>query len=242
MSTISTPPFRRGAVRPIEALRGGWNLVKDQYWMFLGIAFVGIMIGSLAPLGILMGPMMCGMDMAFLRRLRGEPVTFDMLFKGFDYFKESVIATLIQVVPFLLVFLPVYVLSFVVFMTTFQPGRRGAPPPDPIPFIIFVVVVWVAIMVVSIILGAFFIFTYPLIVDQKLSGLDAVKMSVRAAAANLGGVLGLMLINVVLGFVGVLACYVGAILVLPITYASWVVAYKQVFSPQEEPPPVPSSL
>ncbi len=241
MSAISTPSFRRGVVRPVEALRGGWNLVKDQYWMFLGITFVGFMIGSLAPMGILMGPMMCGMDLAFLRRLRGEQVGFETLFKGFDYFKESVIATLIQVVPFLLVFLPTYVISFAVFFKTFKTAGRGAPP-DPIPFIIFIVVVWLAVMVMSVILGAFFIFTYPLIVDQKLSGLDAVKMSVRAAAANLGGVIGLMLLNVVLGVVGVLACYVGALLVMPITYASWNVAYKQVFSPQEEPPPVPSSL
>jgi len=241
MSAINPVPFKRGVVRPVEALRGGWNLVKDQYWTFFGITVVGIMIGSIGPMGILMGPIMCGMDLAFLRRLRGERVTFDMLFKGFDYFKESLIAMLIQVVPFLLVLLPTYLISFAVFFTTFKPGRRGDPP-DLIPFIIFFAVVWVGVMVMSVIIGAFFIFTFPLIVDQKLSGLEAVKLSVRASAANLSGTMGLMLMNMVLSFVGVLACYVGAFLVIPITYASWVVAYRQVFSPQEEPPPVPASF
>src|SRR3712207_6027915 len=105
MSTI-LPEFNRGAVRPMECMREGWALIKDQYWLFLGMSVVALFIGSAVPLGILMGPMMCGLDLAFFRRQRGEPVTFDLLFKGFDYFKESIIATLIQVVPMLLVLLP----------------------------------------------------------------------------------------------------------------------------------------
>lgn len=239
MSAI-LPEFNRGAVRPMECLREGWALIKEQYWLFLGMSVVAVLVGSAVPLGILMGPMMCGLDLAFFRRQRGEPVTFDLLFKGFDYFKESVIATLIQVVPVLLILLPTYVISAAIFLTTFKPGRRGAPP-DLFPFFAFMIAVFLVIMAVSIAIGVFFAFTFPLIVDRRLSGVDAIKTSVRAAIGNLGGVLGLMLLLMLLSGVGVLFCYVGALLVLPINFAAWTIAYRQVFSLSSEGPPPPPS-
>lgn len=232
--SASLPEFNRGALRPVEALRGGWELVKDQYWLFMGMILVGVLIGSAVPMAILMGPMMCGIDLALLRRMRGERVTFDTLFKGFDYLGESIIATLIQVVPVLLIFLPCYVILFAIFLITFAPGRRGEAL-DVLPLLIFAAIFVIALMVVSLVVGAFFMFTYPLIVDRKLSGVNAVKTSIRAAWANLGGAIGLMLLTMLAGLVGVLFCYVGALLVMPITYAAWVVAYHQVFPPEVRP-------
>lgn len=239
--SASLPEFNRGAVRPMECLRGGWDLIKGQYWLFLGMSVVAILVGSAVPMGILMGPMMCGLDLAFFRRQRGEPVTFDLLFKGFDYFKESVIATLIQVVPMILILIPTYIISFALFFTTFKPGRRGAPP-DLFPFFAFMSAIFLVIMAISIAIGIFFAFTYPLIVDRRLSGVDAVKTSIKAATGNLGGVLGLMLMMMLLSAVGVLFCYVGALLILPVHFAAWTVAYRQVFSPLSAPPPPPAGF
>ena len=53
-------PFKRNAVEPIECIKAGFELIKSQYWLFMGISVVGMIIGSVVPLGILMGPMMCG--------------------------------------------------------------------------------------------------------------------------------------------------------------------------------------
>jgi uncharacterized membrane protein len=72
-------------------------------------------------------------------------------------------------------------------------------------------------------------------VDKKLSGVDAVKTSVRAARANLGGVIGLVLLNCVLTLVGVLCCYVGAFAVIPVTMAANAVIYRKVFPENFEP-------
>ncbi|HUS09425.1 MAG TPA: hypothetical protein VMZ30_03080, partial [Pyrinomonadaceae bacterium] len=52
--------FNRNAVQPIECIKSGWDLIKSQYWLFVGMTVVGVIIGSVVPLGILMGPMMCG--------------------------------------------------------------------------------------------------------------------------------------------------------------------------------------
>ena len=50
-------------------------------------------------------------------------------------------------------------------------------------------------MVLIIIISVLFTFTYPLIVDRRLSGLDAVKLSAKAALANFWNLLGLLFLT-----------------------------------------------
>jgi hypothetical protein len=224
--------FNRGAVRPLECLQEGWSLIKSQYWLFLGITVVGILIGSAGPMAILMGPMMCGIYLCLLARMRGEAVSFELLFKGFDYFAQSLIATLIQVVPVLLLLMPFYLIFFFMFMSRMnRPRRRGVPPDlsELYPLFIMMGVLVLVAIVVGALVGALFIFTYPLIVERRMAALDAIKLSFKAATANLGGILGLILLNMLAGFAGLLLCYVGAFLAMPVHYASWAVAYRQVF-------------
>ena len=227
--------FNRGVVRPMECLRGGWELIKEKYWLFLGITAVGMLIGSFGPMAILLGPMMCGIYLCMLARLRGEPVGFELLFKGFDYFAQSVIATLIQVVPVMLLLMPVYLIFFFLFMSRMTPSRgrrRGAPPIDPSEFFPLFIIMFVVIFVLGLLaslISVFFIFSYPLIVDRRLSALDSIKTSVKAVRANYGGVLGLLGLNILLGIVGMLFCYVGAFLAMPVGLAAWAVAYRRVF-------------
>jgi uncharacterized membrane protein len=119
-------------------------------------------------------------------------------------------------------------------MTTLAPsGRSGRQTvKDPSALITFMIVMGVVFLIVMLIImaiSALFIFSYPLIVDRKLKGVEAVKTSARAVMANLGGALGLMFLNVLLGIVGLLFCYVGAFFVMPIGIAAWAVAYRQVF-------------
>lgn len=232
-------PFNRGVVRPIACYKAGWNLIKDRYWLFVGIAAAGILLGSVAPMGLLLGPMMCGIFLCLFAQIRGEKVSLEMLFKGFDYFSQSLIATLVQMVPVFLVILPVYAIFFIMFMSRMNAprgrGGRGAPTIDPselVPMFAVICVLVLVVMLVSVVVGALFIFTYPLIVDRRLGALDAIKTSIRAALGNLGGVVGLVGLNLVLAFVGMLFCYVGAFLVLPVGFAAWAVAYRQVFTAQ----------
>ena len=61
MSTVPQVTFQRNAVRPMDCFKEGWSLIKGQYWLILGMCIVGWMIAAAVPLGILMGPMMCGL-------------------------------------------------------------------------------------------------------------------------------------------------------------------------------------
>lgn len=241
-----TIEFRRGTVKPIECLKAGHELVRSQYWLFVGIAAVGMIIASFVPLGILMGPMMCGIYLALFKLRRGQPVEFGDLFKGFDYFGESLIAALLHMVPVFVIVVPTYI-GFYIGMFAMM-GHGGGEPDSGLllGFFGFFAVIWIVIIVVLILISVAFTFAYPLIVDRRLSGFEAVKLSMKAAMANFWGLLGLMLLSGLLAFAGVLLCYVGWFLVMPITFGAIAVAYEQVFGLSEGggqpdlPPPPPS--
>ena len=208
------------------------------------MAAVAILLGSFVPFGIVLGPMMCGIYMALFRRRRGEMVEFGILFKGFDYFGESIVATLIHYVPMVMIIVPFYI---VMYGGLFHNRQQGGEP-DPsnlVAYFAVLMVLGLIMMVMIILLSVIFTFSYPLIVDRKMSGLDAVKLSARGALANFWSLLGLLLLNGLIAFAGVLLCYVGMFLALPITFAAISVAYEQVFGLGEVqgpilPPPPPT--
>ena len=224
-------PFKRQAVEPVQCLKNGWELIKDQYWLFVGIAAVAALIGGAVPLGILLGPMMCGQYLTFFKKRRGEPIEFGTLFKGFDFFGPSLVATLIHVIPIIAIVVPAYFI-FYISMVVSMVAQGNSSEPNPAAafgimgaFMIFWLVVIVAIIFISI--G--FTFSYPLIVDRKLQGFDAVKLSFKAAMANFWRLLGMSILSSLLSIAGVLFCYVGIFLVFPIVYAAVESAYEQVF-------------
>ena len=237
------PEFRRKAVEPVVCIKAGWNLIRNQYWLFVGITVVGILVGSVVPFGIMFGPMICGIYLALFKTKRGQPIEFGDLFKGFDYFSDSLIATLLHLIPILVVFVPSYIIFYIGLF--FMMPRNGEPDPRVLfSFFGLFAIFWLVMMVLLIFVSVGFTFAYPLIVDRRLSGLNAVKLSIKAGMANFWQLLGMLLLNGLVSFVGLLFCYVGAFLVLPITFAAIATAYEQVFGlavgevqPNLPPPP-----
>jgi hypothetical protein len=238
-------PFRRNVVEPVACIKGGWELIKNQYWLFVGMTLVAVLIGSAVPI-ILIGPMMCGLNLAFFKTRRGEPVEFGTLFKGFDYFGQSLIAALLHALPILVVVIPAYVFFYISMIVSI--AAQGNDP-SPAPFFGVMAVFglfWLVVMIVIIVISIGFIFAYPLIVDRKLKAIDAIKLSFRAGLSNFWRLLGMMLLTGLMTIVGMLACYVGAFLVMPLSYAAIAKAYEQVFglsdggefSNMPPPPPV----
>jgi uncharacterized membrane protein len=232
--------FKRNAVQPVECVKAGWELIKSQYWLFVGMTVVGIIIGSVVPLGILMGPMMCGIYLAIFQTRRGQPIEFGLLFKGFDYFGDAVIATLLHMIPVIIVIVPVYISFYIGMFGVIAASGNGEPNPAALLGLFGVFgIIWLAVVILLIVLSVVFTFAYPLIVDRRLSGLNAVKLSIRAAFANFWRLLGMLLLTGLLTMVGVLFCYVGAFLVMPISFAAIATAYEQVFGLGELQPNLP---
>lgn len=249
MMDYQSMDFNVGVVRPVECLKEGWALIKDQYWLFLGIVFVGVFVGGAVPI-VLIGPMMVGIYLCFFRRMRNETVEFGELFKGFDHFAQGLIVALLQMIPMVVVMVPMYVIFFVIFIAA-MPSHGGRMDPSEgqalmLTFFAFYVVFILLIIAVAIAVSIFFIFAFPLVADRGLSGLDAVKTSMKAGKANFGGILGLLLLNAGLGILGVFACYVGVFFLMPIALASHAIAYRRVFPEiprnlASPPPPPPAN-
>ncbi len=242
------PEFRTGVISPVECIKEGWALIKDQYWLFFGISLVAMLIGGAVPI-VLLGPMMCGVFICLLQRQRNESVEFGTLFKGFDYFVQGLIVAVIKVAPMIVVIIPFYIIMMAVMMMAMPRGNAssGEAPIFVFGYLGFELVFVLVITVVSIGIEILFMFAFPLVVDRNMSGLDAAKLSIRAGRANLGGVLGLLLLNALLGIVGVFCCFVGVYLYLPVSFAATSIAYRRVFPAvpgtfgQPPPPPPPAS-
>jgi len=245
---MTTPeiPYRRNAVEPIQCIKAAWELVKDQYWLFVGMCLIGLMIGSAVPLGILLGPMMCGLFLTFFKRRRGELAEFGTLFKGFDYFGPSLIATLLHVIPILAIVIPAYLMFYVSLMVSIAAQGNEPNPAAMFGILGMFGLFWVVMIFVIIIISIGFTFAYPLIVDRRLQGFDAVKLSFKAAMANFWRLLAMVILTSLMSIGGVLLCYVGMFLVLPISYAAIASAYEQVFGlgniteSSNLPPPPPT--
>lgn len=241
------PVFRRNAVEPIECINRAWVLVKDQYWLFVGMTAIAIVIGSAIPLGILMGPMMCGLYLSFFKKRRGEPIELGTLFKGFDYFGPAVVATLLHVIPILAIVIPAYIVFYVVFILSMTVQGNEPNPGAMLGLLGMFTMFWIVMFFVIIVISIGFTFVYPLLVDRKMAAIDAIKISFKAAMANFWRLLLLMILTGLLTIAGVVLCYVGVFLAFPVTYGALAMAYEQVFGLAEPgdivpnvPPPPPS--
>lgn len=242
---MSPNDFRTGVINPIECLKEGWELIKDQYWLIFAITLVGILIASFVPFGILLGPMFCGIYYAIFQKMNGLPAKFEDLFKGFNYFGSSFVASLFLIVPafigMIIIYIPLIAMQFS------MAQQRGNP--DPNAMFAFFGFFMIAIIILYLILGIFhalLMFAYPLIVERNLSGVEAFKLSARAVMKNLGGVVLFILCEFVLAIAGYLIFCVGVYLTIPIMFAGALVMYRKVFpalnSPNANNPPPPNAF
>ena len=231
--------FKTGVIRPVECMREGWELIKDQYWLIFAITFVGMLIGGIAPFGILLGTMFCGIYYCLFQKMNGQTVSFEGLFKGFNYFTPALIATLVLIIPAVIFTIAAYVP-----LVLMQISMARSENPNPAEVFSYMSVFFVEMLALTLVLGiihAFLFFAYPLIVERNMSGMDAFKLSAKAVWRNLGGVVGFILLEFLLGIIGYAFCFVGVYFTLPVMFAGALVVYRKVFpAPDNQnfnPPP-----
>ena len=196
---------RRADLRAIPLLKESFEWVKSDYWILLGVTTVGVLIASVVPLGILLGPMFCGIHLCYKAKSEGEPVVFNGLFKGFDVFVESLVVAMLMVVVLLAVLVPFALLALLGAIVFHEEFERDLG----LYLAAFYGVFYPLIFVVSLLLHAVFMYAFPLIADRRMKGLDAMKASARAFRANMGGTLRLVFLSGLLGLIGAVCCCVG---------------------------------
>ncbi len=212
---------RSVSIDPIGLLKRSYALMGDQYWLFVGIAFVGVLLGSLVPFGILLGPMMVGIYLCFIDRERGKQVEFGTLFKGFDQFANALIATLIMVGISLVAIVPVGILMMIALVVTNGSGL------EVVVFLLF----YLLIFVVMILVYVPFLFVFQLIADRGLTGPQALSLSFKAMKANFVGCIGLVFVMAIFSVLASMACYFPVFLLMPISLGALFLAYRDIFGP-----------
>lgn len=228
--------FTVGQIRPIESFKEGWELIKSDYWIMFAIALVGGLIGGVT-LYVLLGAMMCGIFICYLQKIDTGTVSFDNLWKGFGYFKPSFVVLLAIVVPMIIV----YVLIYAPFIMAAVMGQKLSES-ELTGMLAGAFAVDAVVILLMVCFHTLLMFSFPLIVDKNLSGIQAIKLSAKAVWKNLGGIAGFIGVYFVVIFGATfITCGIGAYFIMPVAMAAFTVVYRKVFPamrrPNFEPPP-----
>lgn len=229
--------FQTGVIKPIECFKEAWTNIKPDYWLLFAITLVGMLIGGVT-LYILLGAMMCGINICYLSRIDGYPVALDDLWKGMKFVLPGLVVVLLITVPVMIVMGTLYVPMV---LATVMGERMSQDELLTMMAGVFGVEIVFAFVMVCI--HALLAFSFPLMVDRNLGPVKAMTTSARAVLKNLGGVVGLMLVAMVISTpIALITCGVGMYLLMPLIIGANVVAYRKIFprqgqSPHYDPPP-----
>ncbi len=225
-------------VSPI--LSRAWELYKASFWPSVAvsaIAMILIQAASMIPfigafVGIFVqGPILAGMYLFFLKRVREERAEVGDVFWGFNanwwrYLLTVLVMSLPMFALMILVAVPVG------FGVALSAGQGGGPPDwvwwvgVPLFLLLFVGAVYLQIAVV---------FAVPLCADLELGPVQSVLTSFRVVNLRLGSMILLCLALGALMIAGILALLIGVFFVLPLYWYAIALAYEEVFAPRATP-------
>ncbi len=239
--------FYKSVIDAPGCISNGWNLIKPNYWMYFGMGVLAVLspliISCIPCLNIvLVGPLSAvlsaGIYYVLLRDMRGEPVEFAMMFKGFENLVPLLIVGVIQAIPSMIFQVLQWVLDLGRIAAQIARGVRGdgnfyqndeTAIAITAGLIAISIVVAVFILLFSIAWAITFEFAIPLVIEHKMAPIEAIKLSAKAGWGNFGGLLFLMLLEVLMVIAGVFAACIGFLFVIPLVFAARAFAYRQVF-------------
>ncbi|MGD9057069.1 MAG: hypothetical protein PVJ41_00630 [Desulfobacterales bacterium] len=186
-----------------EWIEAGFNLYKNNFTTLVLAALIALVLSTVS-IGILTGPMIAGLIIIALQLLRKtEPKPeAGAVFKGFSYFLNSFLFTLIWGIAILI-------------------GSLLLGWFPIIGQLLSLFFVYAA--------QAFLMFGLYLIVDRQMDFWPASQLSIQTVKTNFWPFLGLAAIASIIGSIGALAFGIGVVLTIPIQICILAVAYQEVF-------------
>ena len=236
VNTTGRLPYARIAPTPIQYMKQAYRIIQGQYLLFFAITFCGLLLAGLAPLGILLGPMLIGIYLCFLAREANRPVNFDLLFRGFDHFLPSLWVVLTMLLcNFVVTVLFLMFAGLFGFMLVSMMQGNGPPAfPAYLPFVA-IGVGYCLLFLCSLLSIMPFAFCFQLIAEHQMSASAAMKTSIRAVLHNAWP---LALTFISISFFGLLAalfCYIPLFFLMPIQLGATFVIYREMFPKNAEP-------
>ncbi len=209
----------------------GIEIIKKDIGLFIGYAVVYFLIivvanfipfiGSIATT-LIGAPLAAGFFIGAHKAHRNEGIEFGDFFKGFDYFAQLLVQSIIVGLVMLVLMIPL----FVMFGTAIFAVQSGTIPDITLGFagILGVIVLVIGAIFISI----SYIFAPHLIVFGNMQAWDAMETSRKIAMKNFFPIFALTLILGLINLVGALPCGLGLLFTVPASAAIIYAAFKDV--------------
>ncbi len=195
-----------------------------------------------AVISLVMGPLMGGLFLVYLKLIRGQPTGVGEVFSGFQkaylqLFLGALVVSLIVgvcMLPFNFVWQTKAgpLLEQMQQMQNDPTGLQGLLPQLMSAFTSALPVLFVCLIPVTF-LTVCWQFTLPLIIDQQLDFGTAMKTSFKMVTKHWWQVFGLTVLVGLVSFAGVLGCCIGVLFTAPIGMAAMMVAYETIFGTEK---------
>jgi serine/threonine protein kinase/uncharacterized membrane protein len=181
-----------------QCLNRGWKLVMSDFWPVVGVSALIWLLSSLATssvIGIIVRyPLIGGLWLYFLNRIRGNPVTVETAFSGFKVaFLQLVLAGVIA-----------KALTLLGLVCLILPG----------------VYLWVA-----------WTFALALVADKRIDFWPAMGLSRKIISRHWWKFFWFLIVVALIHLAGLLVCYVGIFVAMPVCMAALAYAYEDIIGP-----------
>ncbi len=202
----------------------GFELFKQEAAQFIGYGFVYTFLAIIAayiPLGsLLLTPSLtAGFTLGANVVSRRERMDFGIFFKGFDYFLQLLVYTLIVGLISLVALVPIILGLFIFF--GFGMNSEAA-------FFVAAILVFLIFFGVLIAVRTFYIFSQHFIIFGGLEAWQAMETSRKIIAQNFWPVFGLLLVTGIINLLGLLICGLGLIITIPLTHCIVYAAFRDL--------------
>lgn len=210
---------RKFSFRSMDYINQAWaDIQKDWGTTFLtGLIFY--FLGIVAP--FLVGGIYIG---KYNERTRGEKYEMGTLFKGFDHGMPIFMYLLISMGIAMVVVMIPYIL-FAVFMALAQESAI---------FILLGFFMLFIMMIGAFLIGTLFFFSLHFIIFAGMDAWPAMKASTAIVRNNLGTVFIFILICGLLNMLGIMMCFVGVFVTMPLIYIAYYYAFNDVFQIEQK--------
>lgn len=165
----------------------GWALVKADLGNYIVIS---LLFAVLSGVPLIQGPLIAGFHIFTMKKLSGRNAEFGDLFKGFNFFVPTLVASLL-----------IGLFTFAGTLLCIIPG---------------------------LVVAAMYKFTYLFIVDKRMDFWPAMQASHAVVKNDYFGFTMFLILAFLVNVLGLLCCFVGLLVTIPLTFAAITVAYKEI--------------
>ena len=229
----------------VACLTSAWRLFQQQFSTLFGPTMMYVLIlfglgilGALPYIGVLFSlcsfvigaPLMAGLYALYLRVIRGETPPLGSLFDGFrrmfgNLFLGQWVQAILASLPLLAGFI---VLFFSVGLTVIMGFAKGSASWPAFAVLVPGLGLILLGLPVTVFLTVNWMFSLPMILDQRVDFWTAMKRSWRQVSRHWWSCLALSVVIAILNFFGLLCCLVGLLVTMPISILATMYAYETV--------------